>query len=118
MIGFSRAPANLPPFFPTDYLGQKSITSIPFISYAPAIVVGSVIVASVVVIIALWAMFLVLRRELQHSLFKRACVACLLGSSTSIFHFTASLGTTYAVDPSKGERFVLFADPGAIALMT
>lgn len=119
------------------YIGQRSISSIPYISYSPFLVVLSVVIACLAVTIALWTMFIVLKPKLAHSWIKKFGVACVLGSGTvgrlrsiwtrpflgssltfpsfsstsqSLMHYTAMLGTTYLVDMNIGEfRAVLVA---------
>ncbi|KAL7409215.1 hypothetical protein BDY24DRAFT_445093 [Mrakia frigida] len=80
------------------YIGQRSINSIPYISYSPFLVALSVVLACLSVIAGLWTMFLVLKPKLRHSWLKKFGVACVLGSGTSLMHYTAMLGTTYMVD--------------------
>lgn len=64
------------------YIGQRSINSIPHVSYSPGLVVASVVIACAAVVLGLWLLFLVLKPKLQHSWFKKLAVAVVLGSGT------------------------------------
>ena len=64
------------------YIGQRSITSIPHVSYSAGLVVASVVIACTAVVVGLWLMFLVLKPKLQHSWYKKLGVAIVLGSAT------------------------------------
>lgn len=75
-----------------DYLGQKSIVSIPFVSYSVGNVVGSVVVACAAVIVALYIMFIVLRPKLKHGWFIKVAIACILGAAVCCMHYIAMGG--------------------------
>jgi len=77
---------------PSDYLGQKSIIGIPYISYSVGNVVASVVIACVAVIVALYIMFVILRPKLKHGWVVRIGVACILGAAVCIMHFVAMGG--------------------------
>jgi NO-binding membrane sensor protein with MHYT domain len=70
-----------------DYIGQASITGIPYIAYKPAYVVGSVIIAAGAVIIALYIMFIMLRPKLKHNWASKIVVAAILAIAVCCMHF-------------------------------
>lgn len=72
----------------TDYIGQASITDIPYVAYRPAFVVGSVIIASGAVQIALYIMFIMLRPKLKHNWAMKIVVAMILAVAVCCMHFT------------------------------
>lgn len=72
-----------------------SIRNIPYMAYRIEIVVGSVIIASGAVIIALYIMFVMLRPKLKHSWIAKVVVALLLAGAVCGMHFTAMKGTIY-----------------------
>lgn len=84
-----------------DYLGQKSIVSIPYISYSVGNVVASVVIACVAVIVALYIMFIVLRPKLKHGWLIKVAIACILGAAVCCMHYTAMGGESLQV---SGER--------------
>ncbi|KAK6906981.1 hypothetical protein I203_100970 [Kwoniella mangroviensis CBS 8507] len=84
------------------YIGQASITGLPYIAYHPAYVVGSVIIACGAVIIALYIMFIMLRPKLKHTWFSKICVALILAIAVTCMHFCGMMGTTYAWPASRG----------------
>lgn len=85
-----RANTHLP-----DYIGQVSINDIPYIAYRVSYVVGSVIIASGAVIIALYIMFIMLRPKLKHSWLSKIGVAVILAGAVCGMHYTAMKGTIY-----------------------
>ena len=97
----------------SDYIGQRSITSIPYISYSPFLIVLSVVLACVSVIAGLWTMFLILKPKLQHSWLKKFGVACVLGSGTVSFFRSCFAFVDSLVDLSF---FALLSSPVAHAL--
>lgn len=76
----------------TDYLGQKSIVSIPYIGYTVGNVVGSVIIACAAVMIGLYIMFIILRPKLKHGWPTKLGVACVLGGAVCAMHYIAMGG--------------------------
>lgn len=88
------------------YIGQVSINDIPYIGYRVAYVVGSVIIASGAVIVALYIMFIMLRPKLKHSWVSKILVAVILAGAVCGMHYTAMEGTIYgwpaARNPYKG----------------
>lgn len=80
------------PLLFADYLGQKSIVSIPYTSYTIGNVVGSVVVACAAVIVALYIMFIVLRPKLKHGWFIKVAIACILGAAVCCMHYIAMGG--------------------------
>jgi len=77
------------------YIGQASITGMPYIAYRPEFVVGSVIIASGAVCIALYIMFIMLRPKLKHTLWSKLAVAVILAAAVCLMHFTGMQGTVY-----------------------
>jgi NO-binding membrane sensor protein with MHYT domain len=69
------------------YIGQASITGIPYIAYKPAYIVGSVIIASGAVVIALYIMFIMLRPKLKHNWISKIIVAAILAVAVCMMHF-------------------------------
>ncbi|WWC87478.1 uncharacterized protein L201_002367 [Kwoniella dendrophila CBS 6074] len=84
------------------YIGQASITGLPYIAYRPAYVIGSVIIACGAVIIALYIMFIMLRPKLKHTWLSKICVALILAIAVTCMHFCGMMGTTYAWPASRG----------------
>lgn len=77
------------------YIGQASITGMPYIAYRPEYVVGSIIIASSAVCIALYIMFIMLRPKLKHTLWSKLAVAVILAAAVCLMHFTGMRGTIY-----------------------
>lgn len=77
------------------YIGQASITGMPYIAYRPQYVVGSVIIASSAVCIALYIMFIMLRPKLKHTLWSKLAVAVILAAAVCLMHYTGMRGTVY-----------------------
>ncbi|GMK54530.1 hypothetical protein CspeluHIS016_0111160 [Cutaneotrichosporon spelunceum] len=77
------------------YIGQVSINDIPYIGYKVGYVVGSVIIASSAVIIALYIMFIMLRPKLKHSWLSKIMVAFILALAVCGMHYTGMRGTIY-----------------------
>ncbi|KAL7419782.1 hypothetical protein Q5752_005698 [Cryptotrichosporon argae] len=77
------------------YIGQVSINDIPYIAYHPGYVVGSVVIASGAVIVALYIMFIMLRPKLKHSWASKVGVGIILAGAVCGMHYTASEGTIY-----------------------
>jgi NO-binding membrane sensor protein with MHYT domain len=77
------------------YIGQASITGMPYIAYRPEFIVGSVIIASSAVCIALYIMFIMLRPKLKHTLWSKLAVAFILAAAVCLMHFTGMRGTVY-----------------------
>lgn len=77
------------------YIGQASITGMPYIAYRPEYVVASVIIASGAVCIALYIMFIMLRPKLKHTLWSKLAVAVILAAAVCLMHFTGMRGTIY-----------------------
>lgn len=77
------------------YIGQVSINDIPYIGYRVAYVVGSVIIASGAVCVALYIMFIMLRPKLKHSWISKILVAVILAGAVCGMHYTAMMGTIY-----------------------
>ena len=77
------------------YIGQASITGMPYIAYRPEYVVGSVIIASSAVCIALYIMFIMLRPKLKHTLWSKLAVAVILAAAVCLMHYTGMRGTVY-----------------------
>lgn len=71
----------------------------PYIAYDPAYVVGSIIIASGAVVIALYIMFIMLRPKLKHGIIYKICVALILAVAVCAMHFCGMMGTTYAWPP-------------------
>ncbi|WWC60020.1 uncharacterized protein I303_102583 [Kwoniella dejecticola CBS 10117] len=84
------------------YIGQASITGLPYIAYHPAYVIGSIIIACGAVIIALYIMFIMLRPKLKHTWLSKICVAFILAIAVTCMHFCGMMGTTYAWPAGKG----------------
>lgn len=78
-----------------DYIGQVSINDIPYIAYRVSYIVGSCIIASGAVIIALYIMFIMLRPKLKHSWTSKIIVAIILAGAVCGMHYTAMMGTIY-----------------------
>ncbi|KAK8861350.1 hypothetical protein IAR55_002169 [Kwoniella newhampshirensis] len=78
------------------YIGQASITGIPYVAYDAGYVVGSVIIACGAVVIALYIMFIMLRPKLKHTWFSKICVALILAVAVCAMHLCGMMGTTYA----------------------
>jgi hypothetical protein len=85
----------------SDYIGQFSIDGIPYVAYDVGYVVGSVIIASGAVIIALYIMFIMLRPKLKHSWMSKIGVAILLAGAVCGMHYCAMLGTIYGWDVGR-----------------
>lgn len=77
------------------YIGQVSINDIPYIGYRVAYVVGSVVIASGAVCVALYIMFIMLRPKLKHSWISKILVAVILAGAVCGMHYTAMMGTIY-----------------------
>ena len=77
------------------YIGQASITGMPYIAYRPEFVAGSIIIASGAVCIALYIMFIMLRPKLKHTLWSKLAVAVILAAAVCLMHFTGMKGTVY-----------------------
>jgi NO-binding membrane sensor protein with MHYT domain len=77
------------------YIGQASISGMPYIAYRPEYVIGSVIIASGAVCIALYIMFIMLRPKLKHTLWSKLAVAVILAAAVCLMHFTGMRGTIY-----------------------
>ena len=77
------------------YIGQASISGMPYIAYRPEYVIGSVIIASGAVCIALYIMFIMLRPKLKHTLWSKLAVAVILAAAVCLMHFTGMQGTVY-----------------------
>ncbi|WVF66848.1 hypothetical protein IAT40_001590 [Kwoniella sp. CBS 6097] len=84
------------------YIGQASITGLPYIAYTPAYVVGSIIIACGAVMIALYIMFIMLRPKLKHTWFSKICVALILAVAVTCMHFCGMMGTLYAWPVGRG----------------
>ncbi|WVW79789.1 hypothetical protein I302_101759 [Kwoniella bestiolae CBS 10118] len=84
------------------YIGQASITGLPYVAYHPAYVVGSIIIACGAVVIALYIMFIMLRPKLKHTWLSKICVALILAIAVTCMHFCGMMGTTYAWPVSRG----------------
>ncbi|OCF45068.1 hypothetical protein I317_01119 [Kwoniella heveanensis CBS 569] len=84
------------------YIGQASITGLPYIAYTPSYVVGSIIIACGAVIIALYIMFIMLRPKLKHTWFSKICVALILAVAVTCMHFCGMMGTLYAWPVGRG----------------
>ncbi|WWC69018.1 uncharacterized protein I206_102954 [Kwoniella pini CBS 10737] len=84
------------------YIGQASITGLPYIAYRPAYVVGSIIIACGAVVIALYIMFIMLRPKLKHTWISKICVAFILAIAVTCMHFCGMMGTTYGWPAGKG----------------
>jgi NO-binding membrane sensor protein with MHYT domain len=83
------------------YIGQASITGMPYIAYRPEYVIGSVIIASGAVCIALYIMFIMLRPKLKHTLWSKLAVAVILAAAVCLMHFTGMRGTVYGWPPDQ-----------------
>lgn len=77
------------------YLGQASITGMPYIAYRPEYVIGSIIIASSAVCIALYIMFIMLRPKLKHTLWSKLAVSVILSAAVCLMHYTGTQGTIY-----------------------
>ncbi|WRT65474.1 uncharacterized protein IL334_002417 [Kwoniella shivajii] len=84
------------------YIGQASITGLPYIAYMPGYVVGSIIIACGAVIIALYIMFIMLRPKLKHTWLSKICVALILAVAVTCMHFCGMMGTTYGWPVTRG----------------
>ncbi|WVQ94459.1 hypothetical protein IAU59_001538 [Kwoniella sp. CBS 9459] len=84
------------------YIGQASITGLPYIAYTPSYVVGSIIIACGAVMIALYIMFIMLRPKLKHTWFSKICVALILAVAVTCMHFCGMMGTVYAWPVGRG----------------
>ena len=71
----------------SDYIGQFSIKHQKYIAYKAPYVVGSVIIASGAVIIALYIMFIMLRPKLKHGWIAKIIVAAILAIAVCGMHF-------------------------------
>ncbi|RXK41450.1 hypothetical protein M231_01356 [Tremella mesenterica] len=78
------------------YIGQCSIVGMPYIGYMVEYVIGSVIIASGAVIIALYIMFVMLRPKLKHTWLSKLGVAFVLAAAVTMMHFCGTMGTVYA----------------------
>jgi NO-binding membrane sensor protein with MHYT domain len=70
-----------------DYIGQLSITGLPYIAYKAPYVVGSIVIASGAVVIALYIMFIMLRPKLKHTWISKIAVALILAVAVCAMHF-------------------------------
>ncbi len=59
----------------------------PYIAYKSAYVIGSVIIASGAVVIALYIMFIMLRPKLKHTWISKLMVATILTVAVCAMHF-------------------------------
>lgn len=75
-----------------DYIGQRSIISIPYIAYNAGAVVGSVVIACSAVVVGLYIMFIILRPKLKHSWPVKLGVALVLGAAVCLMHYCAMAG--------------------------
>jgi len=106
-----------------DYIGQVSITGIPYVGYHVAYVVGSVIIGSGAAIIALYIMFIMLRPKLKHSWISKIGVAVILAGAVCGMHYCAMKGTIYGWDvgrpqsPSSGTGGTKRAITGLVAAL-
>ncbi len=78
-----------------------SINDIPYIAYKVGYVVGSVIIASGAVIIALYIMFIMLRPKLKHSWVSKGIVAVILAGAVCGMHYTGMRGTIYGWEQNR-----------------
>lgn len=83
------------------YIGQLSIISIPYIAYNVGNVVGSVFISVTAVIAALYIMFIIFRPKLKHGWISKGITAFVLALAVSCMHYTAMVGTHYAI--KRGE---------------
>ncbi|EJT45999.1 hypothetical protein A1Q1_05545 [Trichosporon asahii var. asahii CBS 2479] len=83
------------------YVGQISINDIPYIGYRVAYVVGSVVIASGAVCVALYIMFIMLRPKLKHSWVSKIVVGLILAGAVCGMHYTAMMGTIYGWEADK-----------------
>ncbi|CAD6580174.1 MAG: hypothetical protein TREMPRED_002680 [Tremellales sp. Tagirdzhanova-0007] len=84
------------------YIGQLSIIGMPYIAYKAPYVVGSVIIASGAVIVALYIMFIMLRPKLKHTWISKLAVAAILAIAVCAMHFCGMMGTIYAWPRNQG----------------
>ncbi|WVR04025.1 hypothetical protein IAU60_001024 [Kwoniella sp. DSM 27419] len=84
------------------YIGQASITGLPYIAYKPEYVVGSIIIACGAVVIALYIMFIMLRPKLKHTWWSKIGVALILAVAVTCMHFCGMMGTLYAWPIQRG----------------
>ena len=75
-----------------DYIGQRSIVSIPYIAYQAGAVVGSVVIACSAVVIGLYIMFIILRPKLKHGWPVKIGVALVLGAAVCLMHYVGMTG--------------------------
>lgn len=87
-----------------DYIGQASITGMPYIAYKPAYVVGSIVIASGAVVIALYIMFIMLRPKLKHTWLSKLMVAAILSVAVCSMHFCGEY-LSNAVSVADGNRY-------------
>ncbi|KAK4684826.1 hypothetical protein P7C73_g5335, partial [Tremellales sp. Uapishka_1] len=78
------------------YIGQLSITGLPYIAYKVSYVVASVIIACGAVMVALYIMFVMLRPKLKQSWYLKIGVAVILATAVCAMHYTGMRGTIYA----------------------
>lgn len=94
---------------------------IPYIAYHVGYVVGSVIIASGAVIIALYIMFIMLRPKLKHSWTSKIMVAIILAGAVCGMHYCAMMGTIYGWDvgrpPNSGGTATKRAITGLVAAL-
>ncbi|CAK9786735.1 hypothetical protein CC85DRAFT_276788 [Cutaneotrichosporon oleaginosum] len=83
------------------YIGQVSINDIPYIAYKVGYIVGSIIIASGAVIIALYIMFIMLRPKLKHSWVSKIMVAIILAGAVCGMHYTGMRGTIYGWEADR-----------------
>jgi NO-binding membrane sensor protein with MHYT domain len=76
----------------TDYIGQRSIISIPYIAYNLGAIIGSVIIACSAVVIGLYIMFIIVRPRLKHGWTVKIGIALVLGAAVCLMHYCAMAG--------------------------
>lgn len=74
------------------WIGQLSIVSIPYIAYNVGNVVGSIIIACVAVIAALYIMFIIFRPKLKHGWPSKIVTAIILALAVCCMHYCAMAG--------------------------
>lgn len=70
----------------------------PYIAYKPEYVVGSIIIASGAVVIALYILFIMLRPKLKHNWASKIGVAVILAIAVCAMHFCGESFAPHSLD--------------------
>lgn len=84
------------------WIGQLSIVSIPYIAYNVGNVVGSIVIACVAVIAALYIMFIIFRPKLKHGWPSKIITAIILALAVCCMHYCAMAGESRRMSAGVG----------------